>query len=148
MGDFGKKKNDQPLLQASTKPTYKDVVLMVERFFTNHRVKTDPAWFVGHLLEQEGEHESPRLLRVAGKDEINRWEYGYYLRVQDCAIQWVRMDDNDRRTVTAGREDDVYWRGEDMDMFMRVYEETHKMRDMGVDAYRKEALHMMRSLEL
>lgn len=129
MGDMdGINFNDQPTLDAPTKPNYKDAVMEVERIFSRFRIADKPGWFAGYLLEPESPFEKPNLRSVGGKDNASRWEYPYLLRVKGCAVQWVRMTPADRDIIKAGREDGVHWRGEDVDHFMVVYRETEKMR--------------------
>lgn len=57
-----------------------------------------------------------------------------------------RMQASEQRFINAAREDKVYWRGEDIETFKRVYEETQKARKIGVRAYRGEAMGNLKAL--
>jgi len=51
-----------------------------------------------------------------------------------------RMKPSEQRFIEAAREDMVFWRGEDIETFKRVYEETQKMRSIGAKQYTGEAM--------
>jgi len=59
----------------------------------------------------------------------------------------VGMSPRDQRIVLAGiREDRVWWRGDEISDYAKIIDETLKMRDMGVVAYRKQALKAFKSV--
>lgn len=60
--------------------------------------------------------------------------------------KFPRMRPSEQRFINAARSDRVFWRGEDIETFKRVYEETQRMRQMGREKYRAEALGRMRQL--
>ena len=57
-----------------------------------------------------------------------------------------RMKPSEQRFIHAGREDGVYWRGQDIETFKRIYEETMKMRSMGATRYKAQAMGKLREL--
>jgi hypothetical protein len=67
----------------------------------------------------------------------------YITRLKTTAAAFLRMTDKERRFLRAGIEDGVQWLGERMDIYADIYGETMRMREMGVEAYRTEALENM-----
>ena len=57
-----------------------------------------------------------------------------------------RMKPSEQRFIQAAREDRIYWRGEDIEDFKRVYEETQKMRSIGPKRYKAEAISKLKAL--
>ncbi len=57
-----------------------------------------------------------------------------------------RMKPSEQRFINAARDDNVYWRGEDIETFKRVYEETQRMRSMGAKKYRAEAITRLKDM--
>jgi len=56
------------------------------------------------------------------------------------------MKPSEQRFINADREDKVFWRGEDIEFCKLVYEETQRMRSIGVKAYRTEAIGKFKRL--
>lgn len=48
--------------------------------------------------------------------------------------------------VVAAREDGIFWRGDELDNFYKIIDETEKMRTMGIAEYKRQALRSMRNL--
>lgn len=57
-----------------------------------------------------------------------------------------RMRPSEQRFINAARDERIFWRGEDIETFKRIYEETQRMRSMGREKYRAEAMGRMRQL--
>lgn len=55
------------------------------------------------------------------------------------------MAPSEQRLIVAAREDRVYWRGEDIETFKRVYDETQEMRSMGAQKYREGAIKKLKA---
>lgn len=64
----------------------------------------------------------------------------YLTRLKSTFIAFLNLPLDGRRFVRAAIEDGVEWRGDDLDRFARVYEETMRARQMGIEAYRTEAI--------
>ncbi|MCB1723230.1 MAG: hypothetical protein KDJ39_06000 [Gammaproteobacteria bacterium] len=91
-------------------------------------------WWIEEMQEPESKFEHPHTISVAGKD-ATRWEYPYQLRVIVNLRKFLRIPRRGKEFIVRGREDGVYWRGEDGRMFLSVVEETFKMRQMGTQEY-------------
>jgi len=90
--------------------------------------------------------EAPRRVSVGGKGE-GRWVSPYNERLIYTFRRFVCMSPRDQRIVLAGiREDRVWWRGDEISDYAKIIDETLKMRDMGVVAYRKQALKAFKSV--
>lgn len=48
--------------------------------------------------------------------------------------------------MVAAREDGIFWRGDELDNFYKIIDETEKMRTMGIAEYKRQALRSMRNL--
>jgi len=59
--------------------------------------------------------------------------------------QW-RMKPSEQRFIEAAREDRVFWRGDDLETFKLIYEETQRMRSMGAKGYRAKAMSGLKNL--
>ncbi len=57
-----------------------------------------------------------------------------------------RMKPSEQRFIEAARDERIFWRGEDIETFKRVYEETQRMRSIGAKAYRAEAMGKLKAL--
>lgn len=56
-------------------------------------------------------------------------------------LAWLDLPSAEREAVVSGvTEDRVPYRGESFGTYMRIWQETHRMREIGVDAYRQEAI--------
>jgi hypothetical protein len=84
----------------------------------------------------------PRLeqARMAPAADSYRTVYPYHDRLRDTLWAYLRGSSSLRRLVTAAREDGYWWRGESEATLMAVMAQTDRMREMGLDAYRAEAL--------
>ena len=56
------------------------------------------------------------------------------------------MKPSEQRFIQAAREDRIFWRGDDIEDFKRVYEETQRARAMGMKKYRAEAIAGLKRL--
>lgn len=103
----------------------------------------DPAeaarWWMG-IVEPPKDYEKPRRKKA----ESTTWVTPYTDRVVYTLVKFFKLTTEEQETVVSCREDKVYWRGDDIDLLMRVYDETMEMRRIGVEAYRKKALSKMR----
>lgn len=96
------------------------------------------AWWLVHQ-ESRGKFEKARQLPVPGKD-AQRWEDGYSLRVVQNLRVFLGLTDEKRAYIVSAVHVGIHWRGDEIEMFERIVEETERMNEMGVMAYRKEAV--------
>ena len=57
-----------------------------------------------------------------------------------------RMKPSEQRVIEAARDERIFWRGESIEDFKRIYEETQRMRQIGPQAYRAEAMGKLKAL--
>lgn len=102
----------------------------------------DAAWWMReHVLDQHHQEESPKRHKSG-----NGWFWPYMDRCIVHARIFLSMPEAEQNYVLAAREDGVPWRGDDMEIFRLVYDETMRMRKMGADAYRAEAVQKLRGV--
>ena len=89
--------------------------------------------------------DAPRQVNTVGGG--NRWEQPYVLRLLNNFRAYCMLPEDQRSIVTAAAEDGVYWNGDRIKgkdgkplEFIRIYDETLRMREMGIDKYRRELL--------
>lgn len=93
--------------------------------------------------------ETPRLVTVQGKEKENaqRWACPYNERLIYTFRKFVEMSPKDQKTVLHGiRAMNVPWRGDEIDFYTTVVNETMIMREIGVEDYRKQARGKARSV--
>ena len=101
------------------------------------------------LLEPESRRDRPVKISVLGKkDGGYRWAWDYSVHVKDCLRIFLTIPTTDQETIKAAREDNIFWRGDDVDQFMLIIDETMRMRDIGVEQYRVECLRNMGRLRM
>lgn len=97
------------------------------------------------LQEPRKRGENVRYVAVPngeGQREIDP----YVERLRGTLQAFLLADDALRDLVVEGVKEKIYWRGDSMEMFVRIYEETLRMREIGLDAYRAEARQKARGV--
>lgn len=61
-------------------------------------------------------------------------------------LSWLDLGREERQAVIAGVLDGVPYRGEKIELYMRIWDETVKMREEGVEEYRQKALAMREAM--
>ena len=97
-------------------------------------------WWIKTMQPQERRDEYARQSRNGG------WHYPYLDRTADTLKRFLRLTIAQKEIVIAAREDGVYWRGDNMDFFMQVVNETMDMHEIGVPAYRQKAIKKLNAL--
>lgn len=94
------------------------------------------------ILEREHRSDIPRKVPNMVKAGTH-WEWPY--RVEACHTLKIFIDSERRLQdfVLAAREDGIFWRGDDLEFFGKVVDETLKMREKGVERYRKDSIRKM-----
>jgi hypothetical protein len=99
-------------------------------------------WWLDHMQEPERPGETRELPQGEGTMRV----LGYFIRARQALLNFLRLDHEQRKTVVAGVQDGVPYRGDDFDFYLRAGRETEHMREIGVDAYRTHAIAKMREL--
>lgn len=133
-------------------PTLADVhtelAAILRRHKAEHCLPPDPldaarAWLT--VIEKPKAGEQPQQYSK-GERVFYRWPYAE--RAVYCLLRFLTLDERGQRLILAAREDEIFWRGDDLDFFRRVIDETFALRDMGVEAYRADASKKLRALSL
>lgn len=95
------------------------------------------------MQEKPTSLDKPHKVSVPGKDEY-RWESPYVRRLSYTLSKFLSLNENDQRLIIAAKEEDVYWRGDDIDFFMNLVSETQRMRKIGIQKYREECIAKMK----
>ena len=74
----------------------------------------------------------------ASAEMINMREYLEY--------KFLHMRPSEQRFINAARDERIFWRGESIEDFKRIYEETQRMRQIGPQAYPVEAMGKLKAL--
>jgi len=101
----------------------------------------DETWF-RNLIEPQ--RHSERVQQVPTKTG-QAWVWPYGNRVKHLLRDYLRADTKLQDVIKAAREDKIYWRGDTLDFFMTVIDETEKMRKVGVAAYRSRTMQIMKA---
>lgn len=99
-------------------------------------------WWMG-IIEQPREQERPREVALAG-GHGTRWICPYTERAVYTLSKFMSLDDPDQKYIIGARGDNIYWRGDDMEFFRGLYEETMNMRDIGREKYIARAKNVAR----
>lgn len=54
------------------------------------------------------------------------------------------MKPSEQRFINAARQDRIFWRGDDIETFKRIYDETMAMRKIGPQEYRRQAIDKLK----
>lgn len=102
-------------------------------------------WWMTRQKPANDRTERPHQIAVTGKQAV-RWINPYADRLIASLRRFVRLKPQQRQFVLAAFEDGVWYNGDSFGFFRRVYDETMKMRQVGVERYRAEALSGMEDL--
>ena len=128
------------------KPSMSQVMDELRQMFAAHGLDTQAVrWFVSACIPPyNADYERPSVVSVAGDRNATRWLTPYRDRVVDCARTYLAMGKEDAAKLHAGVEDGVRWRGEPISQYLAIYRETMRMREIGVEAYRKQAVMLLK----
>lgn len=108
-----------------------------------HQIPRDPMaaanWWIKHQKPAHENIEVPRLARVIGKNSVSRWMTPYADRLIASLRKFVTLSKHEQEFIISAVDDGVFYNGDEFAFFHQVYEETQKMRSVGVDAYRQDA---------
>ena len=100
--------------------------------------------FIG-LMEPPHERELVQVVGVPGRREAQRTIDPYYDRIWHCAKRFARLNPGAQQTIIDNARD-CPWRGDDIAFYVKVVEETERMREMGAEAYKAQAMAQLRSI--
>lgn len=153
MGDFKEGKESLPsVVQTPTIHGLESELAQIIESHLNSRRKAYPQgvprdsaeavqWFT-KLFAGQKHNEAVRQLSTRNGKKY--WIWPYADRLKYLTKKFFMAEQELRELIIAARQDRIEWRGDDFDFFVRVIDETEKMRGMGIDAYRKHAISEMR----
>lgn len=112
------------------------------------------AWWINTMQEPCRKWEQSRLeqTRPRRQDELPKkyWVTPYIDRLKYTLKRYLTISHEEQEIVYGCAQDKVFWRGEPVSMFYgsdhSVYEETLRMREMGMGDYKTEARQRVRAL--
>ena len=104
-------------------------------------------WWITVVMQRHQPCEAPEKHCVRGGDGY-RWDWPYQRRVVDCLKLFLTLPRDFQSYIVAAAEDGIYWRGDSRRMFYEIVSETERMREMGIDAYRRGVLNRLRDFSL
>jgi len=121
----------------------------LEKYFPD-TMKAQPFMHLGplnywqRLFEPAKPHEKKNELRNGGLD----WPYGN--RIGFMARAFIQLPQVSREIIITARRDGIFWRGDDIEFFNTVIDETHDYRGLTPEEkakYRQRAMMMAQSLK-
>jgi len=108
-------------------------------------------WWVS-MQEKQGYTEKPQMKKKKpDKDGVAEpyWEAPYINRIMYTWDKFTKLKRMDQQIIIGCAQEGVYWRGDDMNIFYHndhsIYEETIKMKEMGIKAYKNDAIKGIKS---
>lgn len=77
----------------------------------------------------------------------NNWMWPYADRVTYTLKKFLRLSDEFQRLIVDAAHEGIFWRGDDQGAFTSIVHEALKMQEMGVFAYRKQAMDRLKTLK-
>lgn len=108
-----------------------------------------PFWMKNQSLPMD--NEKPRRALMSAKQHKTRWIEPYTDRLAYNLSLFLSMTLDDQNYILAAAEDRRFWNGDYIDdtnplkFFRSVVTETFVMPEIGVDAYRQQALSKMKA---
>jgi len=102
-------------------------------------------WWLELMQEPEMAHETYEASQQGHGGEGTRWETGYANRCRQSLRAFIsrELTDEQRTIIVNMVRSGVPYRGDSWDFYMRVCQEHERMREIGVEAYRAEALKLV-----
>ena len=150
-------KTDEPLREAGPpNPVDLLVTQLLAPYCHKHGALPQPCprdlrecaeWWLKHMQEPEQPHETYEASQQGYGAEGTRWETGYANRCRQSLRAFLSRDlsDEQRGIIVGMVKSGVPYRGDSWDFYMMVCREHERMREVGVEAYRAEALKQLRS---
>mgnify|MGYP000011708941 CR=1 FL=1 len=97
--------------------------------------------------------ETPEFMKptiVKANDKITK-QYNFSLQwgktIKNLIIKYQSLSASERKYIHAARQDGVYWRGEGMELFRKVYTATLKYKNLKSDQKRQYQTNLLRVVE-
>jgi len=89
------------------------------------------------LQEKPSSMEAPNI--IAKKGGGSTWNTPYLDRLVNTLNKFLHFGLESQNYIISAHKAGIPWRGDDMDFFKKVVEQTEEMREIGVDKYRARA---------
>lgn len=105
----------------------------------------DAARQIVNLFEKELPEEKLKLVTTKSKTGTDKKLYVwlYAERIKYLLIKFLGAGHKLQSLIVAAREDDIYWRGDEFDVFVSLITQYEKMRSMPKGKYRKQSFRQM-----
>ena len=90
-----------------------------------------------YLMENPKHNE-----RLRKTEKGYKWPYA--VKMKQLLTQFLNESSGLQNLIVQAREKNVYWRGDQLESFKGVIEQTEKMREMGVKKYKANAIAGMK----
>jgi len=99
-------------------------------------------WFIKLMPGQKHNEAMRERSTLKGR---KYWSWPYADRLKYLVRSFFAADVDLQNLVIAARQDRIEWRGDDLELFAKVIEETESMRNVGIEAYCKQAIAKMKT---
>lgn len=154
MADFDDSKTSTQT--ASQPPSFHgleaDLALIIESHSNSQRkpypsgVPRDTAdavkWFIRLFA---GQKHGEAVREVSTRNGKRFWVWPYAERIKNLTKSFFMADQDLRELVIAARQDRIEWRGDCLEHFVRIIDETERMRAMGAEKYRADIRPQIRA---
>ncbi len=98
-------------------------------------------WFIKLMPGQKHNEAARERSTLKGK---KYWSWPYADRIKYLVRAFFNADQDAQNLIIAARHDRIEWRGDGLDFFANVIDETEQMQNMGIVGYRKHAIAEMK----
>lgn len=95
------------------------------------------------LFREPSPREAPRRHKMASGIV---WEWPYMNRMMYLTEKFLYLDKDFQNYIFAARQDGTCWEGDSYEDFIVITNESETMREMGAEAYIKNAISFMKSV--
>jgi uncharacterized phage protein (TIGR02220 family) len=110
-------------------------------------------WWIEKMQEKCSDMEVLRQVtkKNAKKSGDTVWSFPYIDRLMYTLRKYLMLSREDQVVIYGCVDDGIHWRGDDIDFFYNnehsIYNETMKMRELGMDEYKKQSGHLYQMVE-
>jgi len=126
-------------------PTFDDLVDQLARIIKSSKksvkLPAQPIEAAERFITIIGNQKPNEKIRLITNVKKNREFYiwPYAENAKYLLTKFLNASFELQTIVIAAREDGIYWRGDELDIFYKIIEETEKMKSMGLVEYKKQA---------
>ena len=156
MGKYEKGENNKETLDESRPPFTVDLLADEIMRYERRRMpwpagmprdaKHAAKWWIARQKPANERLEAPRQTSVVGQRDTRRWITPYADRLVASLRVFFKLDRKAQEFILAAHEDNVFFNGDDLKVFRRIYDETMRMRSMDFETYRTEAVAKLKKL--